>query len=178
MLSKKPTTDIKLLRLISTDAIKSRRGDQTDMAAEVVRRRYLMLELLRGNSRRDSPVFILTEPRISTPSFSHLSWAERTEENCQGLICRWDIKKKQTCRYNNNKKYFRQTIYPPSTFIPFLERLHRDQNKKGRKTDDCGKAVGVGYCVANEEQKFVQGRFWICNMLQLCQTEHRDELLT
>ena len=85
MLSKKPTTDIKLLRLISTDAIKSRRGDQTDMAAEVVRRRYLMLELLRGNSRRDSPVFILTEPRISTPSFSHLSWAERTEENCQGL---------------------------------------------------------------------------------------------
>ena len=64
------------------------------MAVEVVRRRYLTLELLRGNSRRDSPVFILTAPRISRPRFSHLNCAERTEEKCQRLMCQCDQKKK------------------------------------------------------------------------------------
>lgn len=63
------------------------------MAVEVVRRRYMTLELLRGNSRRDSPVFILTAPRISRPSFSHLNSAERTEEKCQTLICQCAKKK-------------------------------------------------------------------------------------
>lgn len=148
------------------------------MAVEVVRRRYLTLELLRGNSRRDSPVFILTVPRISRPSFSHLNWAERTEENCQTVICQCVQKNKQTGRCKNNKKYFRHSIYPPSTFKPVLERPHSDQSKKGRKTDDCSKTVGVGNCVYNEEQQFVQGRFWICSMVQLCQTKHRNELLT
>ena len=63
------------------------------MAVEVVRRRYLTLELLRGNSRRDSPVFILTAPRISRPRSSHLNRAEKTEEKCQRLICQCDQKK-------------------------------------------------------------------------------------
>ena len=97
MLSKKPTTDIKLFNVDKYGRHQKQKGNQTDIAVDVVRRRYLRLELLRGNSRRDSPVFILTEPRISMPSFSHLSWAERTEKNCQTLICQC-VKKKRTDR--------------------------------------------------------------------------------
>ena len=83
------------------------------MAAEVVRRRYLRLELLRGNSRKDSPVFILTAPRISRPSFSHLNWAERTEANRQRLI-RQFVKKKNrpvdttTTKNTSGKLYIHQ----------------------------------------------------------------------
>ena len=41
---------------------------------------------------RDSPVFILTAPRISRPSSSHLNSAERTGEICQRLISECDQK--------------------------------------------------------------------------------------
>lgn len=82
-LSKKPTTDIRLLRIDKYGCHENQKGNCTDMAVEVVLRRNLMLDALRGNSMRDSPVCMSTAPRISMPFVSHPNSAERTVRICQ-----------------------------------------------------------------------------------------------
>jgi hypothetical protein len=50
----------------------------TYTAVEVVRVKYFRLDPLIGNTNSDFPVFIGTDPRISTPSSSHRNCSDKT----------------------------------------------------------------------------------------------------
>ena len=80
MLSRNPAIEIKLFTMAKSDSCRIKKTEKnTNTAVEVVFRRNLSVTLRRGKSIKCFPVFMGTEPRISTPSSSQSNSSESTD---------------------------------------------------------------------------------------------------